>query len=204
MNSFQRLLPRMGHYTRSTFVFYTFMINLIIISGTSLAGDHQEKYERKATVGFEIDALPYFTGGYYGSAWLGFYNAKLRLRPVIAKSNIPDFILDEPYERNTIQVYALVVDYFFKKDFKGFWAGTGMEFWDGEIENNHAETSTYYSWIYTLGGGYVWKFWKNMYLNPWMAAHINVGGNKNIPVGGDIYKPALFTPEISLKLGWHF
>jgi len=89
------------------------------------------------------------TGGYYVSAWLGFKKQKLRLRPVIAKINIPYFLLDEDFDRNTINAYALVVDYFFKPGFKGFWIGAGFEYWDGEIENNLSEAATYDEWIFT-------------------------------------------------------
>ena len=163
-----------------------------------------KKYKR-LTVGFEIDALPYITGGYYFSAWLGFKKQQQRLRPVYAKVNVPEFMYDtEAFDRNTIWVYAIVVDYFFKPDFKGFWIGTGIEYWDGEIEDKFSETAKYNNWIFTLGTGYVWKFWDNLYINPWVAAHVRIAGDEEVPVGSYTFLTPFITPEISLKLGWNF
>ncbi len=48
------------------------------------------------------------------------------------------------------------------------------------------------NWIYPpltghrsirLVGGYVWKFWDNMCLNPWIAGHLRTGGHTNIQIG---------------------
>ena len=58
--------------------------------------------------------------------------------------------------------------------------------------------------IFTIGGGYVWKFHKNFYLNPWVAGHLSIAGDKAVVVDESTYEPPLFLPEISLKLGWHF
>lgn len=33
---------------------------------------------RNSTVGFEVDAFPYITGGYYGSVWLGVDHVRFR------------------------------------------------------------------------------------------------------------------------------
>jgi len=117
---------------------------------------------------------------------------------------LPDFLLEEDFNRNTLNVYAIVLDYFFKPAYKGFWIASGFEFWDGEIENKQSEVAAYDEWIYTVGGGYVWKFWDNLYLNPWIAGHLRVGGNQEVQVGNDTFKTAVFTPEISVKIGWHF
>ncbi|RLD24811.1 MAG: hypothetical protein DRI54_05730 [Bacteroidetes bacterium] len=162
-----------------------------------------KKYKR-LTVGFEIDALPYITGGYYASVWLGFKKQKQRLRPVYAKVNVPEFLLDEYFNRNTLIVYAIVVDYFFKPNFEKFWIGTGIEYWDGEIENMFSETAKYNNWIFTLGGGYVWKFWDNLYINPWVAGHLRIAGDEEVQVGLITFYTPFITPEISLKLGWNF
>ena len=110
----------------------------------------------------------------------------------------------EAFDRNTIWVYAIVVDYFFKPDFKGFWIGTGIEYWDGEIEDKFSETAKYNNWIFTLGTGYVWKFWDNLYINPWVAAHVRIAGDEEVPVGSYTFLTPFITPEISLKLGWNF
>jgi len=55
-----------------------------------------------------------------------------------------------------------------------------------------------------LGGGYVWEFYRNFYLNSWLATHVVIAGDDEVAVGKRTYELKLFTPEISLKLGWHF
>jgi hypothetical protein len=181
---------------------------MLILFYSTIGFGQTDKKEHKdtsaITVGFEIDALPFLMKGYYGSVWVGLNKQNLRLRPVYAKSNIPDFMLEEDIKRNTVNAFAFIADYFFKDNFEGIWIGTGFEYWDNEIENNMGVSATYESWVYTLGGGYVWKFWGYMYLNPWIAGHIRTGGDSEISIGDAIYKPLSFTPEISLKLGWHF
>lgn len=169
------------------------------------------------TVGFELDALPYLSNGWYFSGWVGFKQSQIRLRPIIAKSDVPSFMLDSDFKKNTLRVNAFVVDYFFKPDFKGFWIGTGFEQWNGKIttkevlptyENwivpEQSMTKSYKSYVFTLGGGYVWKIYKNLYLNPWVAGHLKIGGENNVAVGSKVFKPSRFIPEASLKLGWHF
>ncbi len=38
---------------------------------------------RRATIGFEVDALPYLTEGYYGSVWIGCN--QMRYRAIVTK-----------------------------------------------------------------------------------------------------------------------
>ncbi len=183
----------------------TFLILTFSIKGFGQPDSTVSKKQSNLTVGFEIDALPYITGGYYFSSWVGINKHKQRIRPVIAKVNIPDFMFDtDAFNRNTIQVYAIVVDYFFKPDFKGFLIGTGIEYWDGEIEDNFSETAKYSNWIFTLGVGYVWKFWDNLYINPWLAAHVRIAGDEEVQVGFFTFLTPFITPQISVKIGWHF
>ena len=187
---------------------YSLIILLLMIFSINIYSQKDSTISKKnsnLTVGFEIDALPYITGGYYFSAWLGIKNIQQRIRPVYAKANIPDFMYDsDAFDRNTIVVYAIVVDYFFKPNFEKFWIGTGIEYWDGEIEDKFSETAKYSNWIFTLGGGYVWKFWNNLYINPWIAGHLRIAGDEEVPVGSYIYLTPIFTPEVSIKLGWNF
>jgi len=157
----------------------------------------------RKTVGFELDALPYATGGYYGSAWYGL--DRLRFRTVVAKINTPSFALEDGYEDNWINAYVLLVDYFFDKNFRGFWVGAGFEYWDNEIEHEQETvTASYDNTIFTVGGGYVWKFHGNFYLNPWIAGHFIIAGDSDVQVGSRIFNPKGFTPEGSIKIGWHF
>jgi hypothetical protein len=161
------------------------------------------KIQPRTTVGFEVDALPYITGGYYASAWIG--HNHLRYRAVVSKLNAPDFYVKEGFTNNTIQAYAAIADYFFKRDFEGWWVGFGAEYWNSSIQTDaKLETAHYNNGILTAGCGYVWKFYKNFYLNPWAAGHLRIAGDSKVLVNGKEYDPPLFTPEVSLKLGWHF
>jgi hypothetical protein len=155
------------------------------------------------SIGFELDALPYITGGYYGSVWVG--HNQLRYRAVIAKVTAPDFLLPDEFTNNKIQAYAAIADYFFRPDFNKWWIGTGFEYWRGTIQTDaRLRTGKYYQTIFTLGGGYVWKFHGNFYLNPWAAFHARIVGDTSVSVEGKEFNPPAVAPEISLKIGWYF
>lgn len=106
------------------------------------------------TVGFEVDALPYITGGYYGSVWLGRH--RLRARAVTTQATLPSFIVEDGFRSADIHVYAVIVDYFFADGFGGPWAGVGLEYWKNRIENRvNGATAGWDNTIATLGAGYV-------------------------------------------------
>jgi hypothetical protein len=58
--------------------------------------------------------------------------------------------------------------------------------------------------MFTVGGGYVWNLGKHLYLNPWVALHLRIGGDSEVPVDGNVFEPSALVPEGSLKIGWHF
>lgn len=155
------------------------------------------------TVGFEADLLPYMTGGYYGSVWIG--HDHMRYRAVVTRVSTPGFLLNKGFANNKIQAYTLIADYFFEPGFERWWVGAGFEYWDEQIQTD-ARTSTakYGSGIFTSGVGYVWKFYRNFYLNPWGGVHLRIAGHTKVLVDNEEYRPPFFTPEVSLKLGWHF
>ena len=163
----------------------------------------QTQPTHNSTVGFEVDLLPYLSGGYYGSVWVG--HNHMRFRAVITQITSPDFIVESGFTNNRIQAYTAIVDYFFRPNYEKWWIGSGFEYWKQSIQTD-AQTSTAYfdNTIFTLGGGYVWKIYKNFYLNPWAGIHIRIGGPGNVPIDGEEYKVPELTPEISVKIGWHF
>jgi hypothetical protein len=184
-------------------ILYMILLAVCIVP-TANAQDISASAEiEKAVIGFELDALPYITGGYYGSVWTGFN--QFRLRGVISEVNVPSFATENNFKKNKIKAYALIVDYFISKDFRGYWLGTGFEYWDSSIKNNtETATAEYKNTVFTIGGGYVWYFYKDFYLNPWLAGHYIISGDKEITVGSSIFKPKEFTAEVSIKAGWHF
>jgi hypothetical protein len=157
-------------------------------------------------VGTEIDALPYATGGYYGSAFVG-HNG-WRYRGVAARATVPSFMVTDGFKDKRTDAYAVLVDRFFgakRQKLEGFWIGGGGEYWRNRIRTEESpEYSHYNNFILTAGGGYVWKFSRHFYLNPWAGGHFVVGGSRNIQVSGKTYEQRLFTPEASIKVGVTF
>ncbi|MCY1633792.1 hypothetical protein [Marinifilum sp. D737] len=177
---------------------------LLAVGALNQLAAQKTSSQTKCTIGTELDLFPYVSNGYYASAWLGLDDQQVRFRSILAKSDLPDFMLDDEFNRNTLKAYAVVVDYFFKPNYKGVWLGSGFEYWDGELEDQLKNKSGYHAWVYTLGAGYVMKIWDNLYVNPWIAGHLRIAGSKEVRVGNELYKPDRFTPEISIKLGYHF
>lgn len=183
-----------------SYKFKTLISIFFLVTSSAFA---QQTESQHTTVGFELDALPYITGGYYGSGWVG--HNKMRYRVVVAKISVPDFAVPDGFTNNELQAYAAIVDYFLKPDFEKWWVGTGVEYWKGKIQSDaQLSTVAYDQTVFTLGGGYVWKFYKNFYLNPWAAVHLRIAGNTEVLVDGEEFKPSFFTPEASIKVGWHF
>ncbi|HEX3074526.1 MAG TPA: hypothetical protein VHP30_13025 [Ignavibacteriales bacterium] len=163
----------------------------------------QTEKQTETAVGFELDAFPFINSGYYGSAWLGIDH--LRLRGVIAKTTVPSFVVEDGFSDLKTTAYAFIADYFFKENYEGWWIGAGAEYWDNSIKNSDNKASAGFSNVqFTLGGGYVWKIWRNLYINPWGALHLRAAGDAEMNVGGKNYENALLLPEASVKIGWHF
>lgn len=178
------------------------LIIVVVLSSTLWGQINTDSLITKQTLGTELDLLPYISGGYYVSAWYGI--DQFRFRAILTKTTVPQFAVADGYTDNKLNVYAFITDYFFKKNFDGFWIGTGLEYWDSQITYEaENQTASYNNTVFTLGGGYVWKFFDNFYLNPWVAIHYIIGGDKEVPVGSSTFKPNVFTPEASIKIGWH-
>ncbi|MCB0533481.1 MAG: hypothetical protein H6574_15645 [Lewinellaceae bacterium] len=162
-----------------------------------------EQAPHPSSIGLEADVLPYITGGYYGSVW--YARDHLRYRAVYTKLTTPEFMLSEGFANNKMRVYTLLVDYFFKPSVDKWWVGAGFEYWDAQIQTDQKlTTANYNTVVFTVGGGHVWKFYRNFYLNPWAALHLRVAGDTEVPVDERVFEPALFIPEGSLKIGWYF
>jgi hypothetical protein len=181
----------------------SFIIIVLFASTLCAQQINSDSIITKQTLGTELDLLPYISGGYYLSAWYGI--DQFRFRAILTKTTVPQFAVADGYTDNKLNVYAFITDYFFKKNFEGFWIGTGLEYWDSQITYEaENQTASYNNTVFTLGGGYVWKFYDNFYLNPWVAFHYIIAGYKEVQVGSSTFKPNVFTPEASIKIGWHF
>jgi TolB-like protein len=155
------------------------------------------------TLGLEIDAIPFATGGYSGSIWYG--HNKVRFRGLFAKINTPDIFWRDGFEKDSSRVYALNVEYFFESNFRGFWVATGIQYWKGSLgHENEIKRGEYEFSTASLSCGYVWNFFSNLYLNFEGGLYFYVLGDKETQVGN---RTAFFDdvgPIISVSLGWHF
>ena len=64
-----------------------------------------------STVGFELDAFPFATGGYYASAWYG--SSPFRYRAVVTETYPPDVAVGAGFNHLRLDVVALIADWFF-------------------------------------------------------------------------------------------
>lgn len=168
-----------------------------------------DSLKTKQTVGFSIDLLPIImsisTGnlGYSGQLWYG-YN-KFRIRGVIAGFQMPDKLMgNNDFKDLKTTATALIFDCFKNYNFKGWWLGAGVEMWNNTItsiiDNNNYNFNNY---VATAGSGYIFKIYKNFYVEPWGAVHY-ILNNEKVSVGSTEYNPKKFQGEVSLKVGWHF
>lgn len=178
---------------------------ILLLLASVISAETVDRVSR-VRVGVEIDALPYLTGGYYFSGWAG-YN-KFRLRGVFTHFKSPSFIIPDGFEDQKTDAYTLLVDYFpatDKNEFKKWWMGTGLEYWKNSVVNSSDKVAgKYNNLILTVGGGYIWKIWRNLYLNPWAAVHLALSGTGERQIGNATFKPKVFLYEASVKLGWYF
>jgi hypothetical protein len=163
----------------------------------------------KQTVGVAIDLLPPVmsatTGnfGYSAQLWYGY--KKYRVRGVIAGFTMPDKLMgNDDFTNLETKATALIFDYFLKNNFKGWWFGTGFEMWNNTITSKiNSQDYAFKDYVVTAGTGYIFKVYKNFYVEPWGALHY-VLNNENVTVGETQYKTKKFQGEVSLKIGWHF
>lgn len=186
-------------YSRSLFLFAFFSVLILCTSVPVSAGT-------RPSLGFELDALPYLTGGWYGSCWMG--RDGLRARMVVSDIFVPDFTVQKGFQDSRTKAFALILDRFFGADskiFAGPWMGAGVEYWDNSIRRKgFSERADYTQRVATFGGGYVWRVHGGITLNPWAAAHARIGGAERVTTSGAVYRPARFLAEASIKLGWSF
>lgn len=159
-------------------------------------------------VGAELDLLPIVLSaaagelGGGGNLWLG--RDRVRLRAVGAYVAFPPGLTPSGFEGRRLTVAAGIVDLFLRPGFSGPWLGAGLEHWWNRIGSPAGpDTAAWNSWVATLGGGYVWKFWRGVYLNPWAAGHLLLS-EPEVTLYGATWKPARLSGELSLKVGGQF
>lgn len=163
----------------------------------------------KQTIGVAIDLLPPIMSaaaghfGYSAQLWVGY--KKYRVRGVIAGFTMPDKLMgNDDFKDLKITATAVIFDYFLKNNFKGWWFGTGFEMWNNTITSKmNTQDYDLNDYVVTAGSGYVFKVYRNFYVEPWGAVHY-VLNNESVIVDDTRYKTKKFQGEVSLKIGWHF
>ncbi len=183
---------------------FAFTVILVCFGSLAFAQTSTQKNNsiKISTIGIEADVVPYILGGYHGSIWYGYKH--LRFRGVYVNGTI-DFGLSNGFEKNKIQVGAVIIDYFFKNNWKKHFLSTGLEYLDGNISNKYSSKSADYNTVlFTAGGGYVFKIYKNFYVAPHVAFTLRIAGDKTVEIDGYKQDTPFFQPEGGLRLGWHF
>lgn len=175
---------------------------LFLITYFTTVSYGQDSKENRLTIGIEQDILPYIFKGYFLSGWIGQEDFRYRLS--YAESTIPKFILGEDIASDRVYAFGISYEYFVKENFQGLWFGPGFGYWRNLIKTKNNQTLTNKSIIFSLGGGYNLKITNWLYCSPWLALHTRISGNLEINTGLESYKPLLFTPEASFKIGIKF
>jgi hypothetical protein len=168
-----------------------------------------DSLKTKQTIGVAIDLLPPVMSamtnnfGYSAQLWFG-YN-KLRMRGVVAGFYMPDKMMgNDDFKNLKMTASALILDYFKNYNFKGWWIGAGFELWNNSITSKiDSKNYSFNNYVATAGGGYIFKVYKNLYVEPWGAVHY-VLNNEKATAATTEYKTKKFQGEVSLKVGWHF
>jgi len=160
-------------------------------------------------IGVQLDLFPTVISaingslGYAPQVWLGIGHARLRL--IGAHLEPPDALAfaDDGFENPTTTSFAVTIDYTFGAHFDGFWLGGGFELWQRTIEHRDVPGTTtgWTSTVATFGGGYIWRFAGNFFLDPWAALHATLNP-ESVFVGSYEYDPAPIVASASVKVGW--
>ncbi len=151
------------------------------------------------TIGLEQDILPYVLKGYIITGWIG--RDFFRYRMSYAQAETPGFTHNENIHKDRVNAFGLSFEFFFKEKYKGLWFGPGVGYWTNYIQADDGTKGKNESVIFSLGGGYNYYLTRWLYVSPWVAMHFRVSGYDKINIGTTMYTPAIFTPEVSLKMG---
>ncbi|MBP7735058.1 MAG: hypothetical protein KA369_03720 [Spirochaetes bacterium] len=132
--------------------------------------------------------------------WFGIDRFKLRLN--ITHMRIPESLVGTRYfHKNSANTFSLVLEYCFGSNFDGFTVGAGVGVCNNMVSHRYFNRKgNSIAPFVTIEGGYIWKFYNNLFIEPCLALDVMVTGQK-IKVWGFNYKPLPVTGEISIKFG---
>lgn len=178
----------------------------------AVAGYSQEKNnsaikweDSELKFGIEAEALPYFNKGYDFSVWTSYYLFKLNLNWSLKYP--ADFVSAAGFENLRYKSFGAEAQYFpIAEDIRldKLWFGFGGEFWSGKVQNSATKAEgVFNNFLFKFSVGYVVFVYKNFYLNPFLSGHLRIYGDKTTYIGGYLYNAQSFTPEISVRIGYH-
>lgn len=171
--------------------------SLLLLSGLSLGA------QDSLTWATEVDLLPVATGGWYASIAAGRHT--WRLRAVAAEVNVPDAFAPEGWRGASTRAQALLLDRFFRSTFTGPWIGAGLECWDEALEwKQGPQRVRLKSLQATLGAGWVFPIGRGFCVNPWLAVHQRISGDRSATQGPAECRPGPLQAEASIKIGYSF
>ena len=180
----------------------TALLGFIILLSTYYV-HAQDSTRSKWKIGIEQDILPYVTGGYFAAAFAG--KDHLRIRALTARVYKPDFAVKDGFTNNNTTAYAVTIDYFLHKNWKGWWIAAGGVYWKNSIQaEQENETAHFDTWLLNGSIGYNITLIKHLYISPWAGLNLKVGGDNSVTVDNTIYSPPALYPEASLKIGIWF
>ncbi len=171
---------------------------------------------RKLAFGLQLDLFPTVASaidGEFGIApqvWLGVERVRVRL--VAARVALPDGLafVSDGFTNARTTAAALIFDYTFGEKFDGWWVGTGVEVWAQSIENERVRNldgtnarADYTSVVFTVGGGYTWRFAGNWFLDPWVGLHATLNP-RTVTIGAYEYASFPLQANASIKVGYFF
>ena len=132
--------------------------------------------------------------------WFGIDHYKIRFD--IAHMRVPDTIAGTKYfYKNSCNSFSVMAEYIFGNNFDGFHIGAGIGVWHNTIRHKYFNVhGNIILPFLKIEGGYIWKFYKNLYLEPCAALDIMLM-HKTISIYGFTYKPLPAAGEISVKFG---
>jgi hypothetical protein len=159
-------------------------------------------------LGYTLDMLPVILSasegraGYSFQVWAGLNRIKIRV--IGAHLLMPQSMIKDSFEDYEVNVAAILIDYFFTRDLRGFWIGSGVELWNSSVKHKKTgETALFTDSIITAGGGYVWHLTEHVYLNPFAALHFRINDSK-VLAGNEEFTRKKFSSSASVKIGYRF
>lgn len=184
-----------------------------VIEGPPPETAHDESTTRQRThrmaLGVNIDPFPTVLSaidrefGLSVQPWFSVNNIRIRLD--IAHFRVPDDCVATRYfHRNDVNTFALSFEYTFGKNFDGFLIGAGFGIWQDSVKHRYFnESATSIRPFISVEGGYIWKFHKNLYIEPCLALDIMLTREK-LSVYWCGFSPLPVAGEITLKFGMYF